>query len=379
MPWWDDALAKFGTSNAPFGLAPNVMPQQAGAEFLTNIGMGMLANPSDNPMAALSKGYMGAKNSGRENSRDALSAKVVMDQMEEKKRERAKEMELEAQFEQYVSGLNPKDQALARLAKSDWLKAQIKQKFPDGDGGAEVYGTPQWFEKDGVTGYGVITKSGGFKEMTPPDGSNWIDPRELQTEKAGGKLAGDAPRYVVDQYVSKIRPEMESINEGIQAVQQAKAILGRGIQTGSAAEIAQAARGWGQALGINVDESVLSNTQAYQNFIGQIVVPRMKELGGNDSNQEMQKMYSLSGGDITQMPEAMKLTLDYTEKLMRKKLKTKRQYEKIAVPYVGMDPVIDIPEWDGMDSAGSAGVGEPDISKMSDQELEDYYKKLQGP
>lgn len=353
--WWDQFTTGLGNQSAPFGFAPGVDPKTAGMNVIGGIGANMLANVTKNPLEAFGGAYRQQMADSRDQSRDALSAKVVMDQMEEKKRERAKEQALEAQFEQYVNSLPPDQQALARFNKDAFIKSKIEATMGTG-GGEEVYGTQNWYEKpDGTMGFGVISKGGAFREMQPPEGSNWLDPRELQTEKAGGKLSGDAPRYAVDQYVSKIRPEMDSINESIQAVQEAKRLLGRGVETGSAAEITQAARGWGQALGINVDESMLANTQAYQNFIGQIVIPRMAQLGGNDSNEEMRKMYSLSGGDITQLPEALRTTLDYTEKLMRKKLKSKRQYEKIALPYVPMDPVADIPEWDAMNSEASVG------------------------
>lgn len=366
---WDQFLTGLGTQAAPFGFAPGVDPKTAGMNVIGGIGANMLSNITKNPLEAFGGAYKQQMEDSRDQSRDALSAKVVMDQMEEKKRERAKEQELEAQFEQYVSGLPPDQQSLARFNKDAFIKSKIETTM-GGSGGNEVYGTPQWYEKpDGTMGFGVITKGGGFNEMQPPEGSNWLDPRELQTEKAGGKLSGDAPRYVVDAYVKNIRPEMESTVEAINSIQQAKSFLSRGIQTGSAAEIAQAARGWGQALGIDVDERMLADTQAYQNFIGQVVIPRMKELGGNDSNEEMRKLYGLSGGDITQTAEALKTTLDYTEKLMRKKLKSKRQYENLAIPYLsGMQGVMEPPEF----SVPSAPSGEPDFSTMSDQELEDY-------
>lgn len=370
--WWDQLVTGLGNQSAPFGFAPGVDPKQAGMNVIGGIGANMLANVTKNPLEAFGGAYQKQMADSRDQSRDALSAKVVMDQMEEKKRERAKEQDLEDQFEQYVMGLPPDQQALARFGKGEFIKAQIDKSM--GTGGAdEVYGTPQWYEKpDGTMGFGVITKGGAFNEMNPPEGSNWLDPRELQNEKAGGKLTGDAPRYVVDAYVKNIRPEMESTVEAISSIQQAKELLSVGIETGSAAEITQAARGWGQALGIAVDESMLSNTQAYQNFIGQVVIPRMKELGGNDSNEEMRKLYGLSGGDITQTAEALKTTLDYTEKLMRKKLKSKRQYESLAIPYLpGMQGVMEPPEFGGAPVA-SAPSGEPDFSTMTDKELEDY-------
>lgn len=45
-------------------------------------------------------------------------------------------------------------------------------------GGDEWYGTPQWFERKGADGsvsmgYGVLSKSGQFKEMPPPEGAEW--------------------------------------------------------------------------------------------------------------------------------------------------------------------------------------------------------------
>ena len=370
---WDQFLTGLGNQSAPFGFAPGVDPKTAGMRTIGGIGANMLANITQSPGQAFGNAYQKQMGDSQNLSRDALSAKVVMDQMEEKKRERAKEQELEAQFEQYVSGLPPDQQALARLGKGEFIKTKIETMM-GGGGRPKVYGTPQWFKdkKTGEISFGALDEAGGFNPVPPPDGTEFLDPREIQFEKAGGKLGGDAPRYVVDAYVKNIRPEMESTVEAISSIQQAKELLSVGIETGSAAEITQAARGWGQALGIAVDESMLSNTQAYQNFIGQVVIPRMKELGGNDSNEEMRKLYGLSGGDITQTAEALKTTLDYTEKLMRKKLKSKKQYEDLAIPYLpGMQGVMEPPEFGGAPVA-SAPSGEPDFSTMTDKELEDY-------
>lgn len=228
------------------------------------------------------------------------------------------------------------------LAK-DYIKA-TNPSFQTADSGGGVFGNLYF----GTDNNPYALSKGGQMVRPPglPPGVNLLNPEAKAQQQASGKLSGDAPRYVVDYYIGKRRPEMETTVQGLTAINEARGALDRGIQTGNNAEIMQSLRGWGRAVGVPVDEGVLSNTQAFQNFIGQVVIPRMAALGGNDSNEEMRKMYSLSGGDITQAPEALALTLEYTDKLMRQKLMQGRDYENAALPYLGgLSPVAEPPAY----------------------------------
>lgn len=186
----------------------------------------------------------------------------------------------------------------------------------------------------------VLGKNGEFR--TPgglAEGVRLQTPEERAAATAAGKVQGNAPQVAIDYYMKTGRTNLEKNAEALGYLNQGRTLLETGIQAGSGADIIQGMRGWGRTLGINVDERILVDTQAYQNFMRNTVIPRMKDIGGNDSNEEMQKMEKLSGADITQAPEALKLTLDYTEKLLRRKMQADRDVEKKAIEYLGIAPV----------------------------------------
>jgi hypothetical protein len=164
---------------------------------------------------------------------------------------------------------------------------------------------------------------------------------------------------------------MSSISEGVAAMREAKKYLDQGIQTGSMSDALQALRSLGAQLGFNVDEGVLSNTQSYQNFIGNVVIPRMAALGGNDSNEELRRLYSLSGGDITQSLAALQNTVNFMDGLLERKFNSLKSIEDVALKYLpGVEPV---PFAYGATSGApdTSDTSElPDVTKMTDEELE---------
>jgi hypothetical protein len=384
---WDQFLTNLGNQSAPFGFAPGVDPKTAGMNFIGGIGTGMLANITKSPLEAFGASYQQQMADSRGHSRDALSAKIVMDQVEEKKRERAKQQELEAQFEQYVMGLPPDQQALARFGKDAYMKAQIEKTMGTGDG-AEYGLNPIWGTgPDGQPMLFQTNKSGGapaqvqFPEgFTPEPGVQFLDnglgyipanrrtglpqagapqiPKDVFGEAAfreGGKQSQAVPAQVVQDYLKPngVKEQDDATIASITAIHEARKMLEKGIQTGALADKLQSLRSIGYALGFEVDERVLTDTQVYQNFIRQTVIPKMKELGGNDSNEELRKMEILSGADITQQDAAIRATLDLTEKLMAKKFKSRELYRKATKKYFG--DTYEIPELPVYDNGGDGG------------------------
>jgi hypothetical protein len=195
-----------------------------------------------------------------------------------------------------------------------------------------------------------------------------MDPGLIAQERAAGTMAGAAPKAVIDLYTKTSRPEMSSISEGVAAMREAKKYLDQGIQTGSMSDALQALRSLGAQLGFNVDEGVLSNTQSYQNFIGNVVIPRMAALGGNDSNEELRRLYSLSGGDINQSLAALQNTVSFMDSLLERKFNSLKSIEDVALKYLpGVEPV---PFAYGATFEEPSASELPDVTKMTDEQLE---------
>lgn len=109
-----------------------------------------------------------------------------------------------------------------------------------------------------------------------------------------------------------------AIKEGaVESIGEAKQMLGKGIYTGA----------WGPTMKSvakftpGYDKTKAANTEAFISHIGNVVVPRLKEFGGNDSNEELKYLKGITGGDISLEPEALKAILDSAEKKMSRNLK----------------------------------------------------------
>ena len=179
---WDQFVTNLGNQSAPFGFAPGVDPKMQGMNVIGGIGANMLSNITQNPLEAFGGAYKQQMADSRDQSRDALSAKVIFDQMEEKKQARAREQELEAQFNQYVMGLPPDQQALARFNKDAFIKSKIEATM--GTGKSNKLGlNPIWGTgPDGKPALFQLSETSGQPEQvrfpkgfTPQPGVQYID------------------------------------------------------------------------------------------------------------------------------------------------------------------------------------------------------------
>jgi hypothetical protein len=383
---WQDLIRSLGTENAPFGFGPDVSPSQgavdpaynAGMQMIGNVGMGMLASGERNPMRALGRSYLVAQNNAQEQNKNQYIAAEMMSAAEEKKQKRQEEAELRQKRNDWLKSVSDPKQRATLEAYPELADEYIQATDPvfqqaDANGGSSTWGMQVVPLRDKDTGKLVAgqfnqSQGGLFVGGQPADPNKYeYDPASLSEERASGTLSGNAPRYVVETYTKEIRPQMSSIADTVTTLNQAKTYLKKGIQTGSMADNIQALRSLGAQLGFNVDERVLADTQSYQNFIGNVVIPRMKELGGNDSNEELKKLYSLSGGDITQSLSALTNTIDFIEQLQRRKFKTLKASEDVALRYIpGLTPI----DLGGLAPPPAASGGVPDMSTMSQEELE---------
>jgi hypothetical protein len=189
-------------------------------------------------------------------------------------------------------------------------------------------------------------------------GNGAVIPKNVAEEAAlreGGKQSEAVPAQAVQDYLKPngVKEQDDATLSSIQSIHDARKMLETGIQTGALADKLQSLRSLGYALGFEVDERVLIDTETYQNFIRQTVIPKMKELGGNDSNEELRKMELLSGADITQQDETLRNTLNLSEKLLARKFKSRDLYRKATKKYFG--DTYEIPELPVYDNGGDGG------------------------
>ena len=69
----------------------------------------------------------------------------------------------------------------------------------------------------------------------------------------------------------------------------------------------------------------VANTETFLAYIGETVVPRLKEFGGNDSEQELAYLNRIMGGDITVEPKALERILSQAETKIRRGIERLRR------------------------------------------------------
>lgn len=102
--------------------------------------------------------------------------------------------------------------------------------------------------------------------------------------------------------------------DALSSVQQARKMLDDGIYTGAYAEL--------QLKGVKaipgLDKEKAARTEQFRSHIGNTVIPRLKEFGGNDSNEEMRYLQKVMGGEITMEEKALKkIVADAEVKIQR--------------------------------------------------------------
>lgn len=127
----------------------------------------------------------------------------------------------------------------------------------------------------------------------------------------------------VAKEVAKPVAGIETQYTGLDYVQKAYDLLDKGIFTGFYAPAALQA-----AKATSKDNPKVVNTEAFIAYIGNVVVPRLQEFGGNDSNEEMKYLKQISGGNISMERETLRRILKSTEeKIQRGIERTRRQQE----------------------------------------------------
>jgi hypothetical protein len=119
--------------------------------------------------------------------------------------------------------------------------------------------------------------------------------------KAAGKIIGENVANVENQYslLTSVSDAVKLIDKGIYAGAY-------GPEKGLVAKF----------TGIG-DPKKVQNTEVFMANIGEIVIPRLQQFGGNDSNEELKYLQKVVAGDQRIEPESMKRILASAEKKIR--------------------------------------------------------------
>ena len=122
--------------------------------------------------------------------------------------------------------------------------------------------------------------------------------------------AGEAAGKIIGEKLAGV-PEKQS---ALDSLSDAQSMLKQGIYAGgygAAGKFAAKYTGIGSA-------DKLARTEAFTAYIGNVVIPRLRDFGGSDSNEELKYLRSVTGGDIDLEPKALKLILEQAERNIKR-------------------------------------------------------------
>ena len=122
---------------------------------------------------------------------------------------------------------------------------------------------------------------------------------------AGGKLTGEQ--------VAQIQGKEDALS----AVRSAQTLLKSGIYTGGYGPMQEAVAKF-TPIG---SKARLANTEQYRALIGEVVIPRLQEFGGNDSVEELRYLRQVVGGEITLEKKALERILQQAEQKIQRGIK----------------------------------------------------------
>ena len=103
------------------------------------------------------------------------------------------------------------------------------------------------------------------------------------------------------------------------AYKDALSLLNKGIYGGAFGPEQAAATKY--SLGLLGNQKKLENTEVFLANIGEIVIPRLVQFGGNDSNEELKYLQNVVAGNQRLEPESMKRILASAEKKVQNNIK----------------------------------------------------------
>ena len=125
--------------------------------------------------------------------------------------------------------------------------------------------------------------------------------------KAAGKILGENVINVENQF------SLET------AYKDALSLLNKGIYSGAFGPEQAAATKY--SLGLLGNQKKLENTEVFLANIGEIVIPRLVQFGGNDSNEELKYLQNVVAGNQRLEPESIKRILASAEKKVQNNIK----------------------------------------------------------
>lgn len=168
-----------------------------------------------------------------------------------------------------------------------------------------------------------FTEGGDLYENNPTTGmarkldnsTKVVNTTNNNAESAFVREFGGAQGKALSEAVA-LRPGML---DAVDAATKGQQLLEQGIFTGIAGPLAKTLSKVDVALA-GADPEKVARTEEFIAYIGDIVIPRLKDFGGSDTEEEMKYLQAVNAGSISLEPETMTRVLKSVEEKTRRRL-----------------------------------------------------------
>lgn len=138
---------------------------------------------------------------------------------------------------------------------------------------------------------------------------------------AQAKKAGETGGGEVGKQVASIQGKYTALG----SIKDAIDMLDKGIYSGGYGPMQEAAAKYAGGL---IRKDRLANTQEFRAYIGDVVIPRLQEFGGNDSVEELNYLRSVMAGDTSLEGTALKNILKRADSKIRSGISRLEEQQK---------------------------------------------------
>lgn len=185
-------------------------------------------------------------------------------------------------------------------------------------------------------GFGEKNKIGDYSSEQVKAINQTLLDRSVKTKKAGagtgatvyvdtmGKKAAESAGAASGKEVGTNVAQIQGKEDALTAVGSALDLLKSGVYAGGYGPM-QAAIAKYTPLG---SKGRLQNTEQFVSTIGEVVIPRLQEFGGNDSVEELKYLRSVAGGEITYEEKTLRRILESAQRKIKRGIERVQQQQK---------------------------------------------------
>lgn len=134
--------------------------------------------------------------------------------------------------------------------------------------------------------------------------------------------------------------------DGVEAIANGRELLKQGIHTGITANLQKDVdKVWGKLSAQEPEKA--ARTEQFISYIGDVVVPRLKDFGGSDTVEELKYLQKILAGDITMEASALDRVLKSADHKLRRKIeatdKTVEFYREKGYRIPSVEPGVQAP------------------------------------